>query len=645
VQHHSRRFFELLPIYAQLADEIGLLEHFCDQAVQPLLDFFYEQIDAQQYRYNVDHPLSFGHLDWLGQFVGLGEISGHHLGIGINPDWTTESKRRLIKKAWKYWQYKGTEQGVRDAIAFWLLWEESQSKDRLEIILPLGKSIQEFPPGWIVYGNQRNLWRVQTTSQTQRMGWCDRPSGYYIPRQFKLTPYEGWGKNYGSIYSRRILKYNTPPHIYGDLSRMGSHRPWLHFNDLSEEEWRLLFPGIFELNGEMFSVHDIPTVVGWLKGGTSSDWLIEQVKPNDFIDKPIFDSPHMRFGDIRRPRIDAFDCSTSTTKVRRWLKEPFCRYGHEWGRVKILNLENSKFKAPVLALAVRGQPYVRNPSTNPRLETISYSPAYRYYSKIEITEETRSAKTCYKCLPGAKWNLPDSTRIREEYVPNQIVETRTETKVKFLNIQKLSSKYPTFGQSYSRSTDVTRQAVEYTEFKGIFAEPRFGLLGYPWGMGNRYYILKGKYQNRRSTDEGSTINLCNLERRYGGMDLFVKRWEKVKPDPIVGLRQLFPGVENFTETQNWEFTFVTDKGWFVVPPHRLIALNSPDWRSAKKSTLLSKSFPYLLLEVFSRITIDCQLLQVKLELRNSQIKYLTFDPGLFVSHKAGVGFRQVLKVI
>jgi|LakMenE18May11ns_1017448.scaffolds.fasta_scaffold9916635_2 hypothetical protein len=37
-QQLFRRFYDNLPIYSRLADEIGLLQHFCDIGVQPPLD-------------------------------------------------------------------------------------------------------------------------------------------------------------------------------------------------------------------------------------------------------------------------------------------------------------------------------------------------------------------------------------------------------------------------------------------------------------------------------------------------------------------------------------------------------------------------------------------------------------------------------
>ena len=119
---HSRRLFENLPLYAQLADDIrlGLLAHLCDRGLQVELDIFHRLIEEQEYFYNPDHPLAFPHLVWLGKFVGLNSVEGYWAGLGINPDWEIPKQQQAIKNAIAYWQVKGTEIGIRQGVDLWL---------------------------------------------------------------------------------------------------------------------------------------------------------------------------------------------------------------------------------------------------------------------------------------------------------------------------------------------------------------------------------------------------------------------------------------------------------------------------------------------------------------------------------------------
>jgi hypothetical protein len=278
---YSKRLYDMLPVFARMVDEErGLLRHICDWGVQPELDNLYSKIQLQEYFYNPDHPASWGHLDWLGQFVGLGIIDGHWLGVGLKPSWSIETKVDVIKRAWNYWQIKGSEPGIREAIAMWLRFED---RDRLLLNLPFGTTPIDEPPNWHGWGTPYDVSLNQTFPEKQRLGWGNYWGTHYQPDYFTLQAEWTWewgvleGSDetieVGEIWQDRVegeenrplFDYVEPPDIYMDRSRMGDRELWMHFY-LKETEWNHIFPDIFELNLEILPVTTTASVFGWLQG-------------------------------------------------------------------------------------------------------------------------------------------------------------------------------------------------------------------------------------------------------------------------------------------------------------------------------------------------------------------------------------------
>ena len=271
---YKKRFYENLPIYARLADEeSGLLALLCDRLIQPHLDDIQRLLRQQEHFYDPDHPLASTHLDWLGQFVALGSIQGHFLGIGINPNWSVEQKRRIIWRAWKYWQVKGSEKGVREAIALWLQWEPAHDEERLLINHPFGDRPIATPPQWWGWASEFNVsggienrydaHLLQKYPERQHLGSGDYPGTFHQPFYHTLQQ-PSWAWDYGRCWSDRELDYVAPP-IYEDKwSRLGPRNIWLHAY-LKEYDWNRIFPDIFELLDEALPVTAIPTVFGWIE--------------------------------------------------------------------------------------------------------------------------------------------------------------------------------------------------------------------------------------------------------------------------------------------------------------------------------------------------------------------------------------------
>ena len=273
----------MLPIYARMVDEErGLLRHICDWGIQPELDEIYSKIRLQEYFYDPDHPASWGHLDWLGQFVGLGILDGHWLGVGLKPTWSIATKIDVIKRAWKYWQIKGSEAGIREAIAMWLRFED---KKRLLLNLPFGTTPTDEPPNWHGWNTPYDVSLNQTFPEKQRLGWGNYWGNHHRPDYFtlqadwawewgglvepgdegSLTPGEPWQDRVEDGEIIQTLNYVEPPDIYLDRSRMGDRELWMHFY-LQESEWNRIFPDIFDLNLEILPITTTATVFGWLQG-------------------------------------------------------------------------------------------------------------------------------------------------------------------------------------------------------------------------------------------------------------------------------------------------------------------------------------------------------------------------------------------
>ncbi|QLE46396.1 hypothetical protein FD723_39995 (plasmid) [Nostoc sp. C052] len=281
---YRRRFYENLPIYARLADEQqGLLRHICDAAIQPELDKIYEAFAGQEYYYDPNHPLSWDHLDWLGQFVGLGMIEDHWLGIGINPDWPIAWKIDAISRAWNYWQIKGSEAGIREAVAIWLRFDD---KKRFLLKLPFGQYADEGHPGWWDYETVYDDHLNKTFPERRNLAWGNHWGQQYRANYYSIqSPYPVW--DYLDLWSDKTWNYLPPHETIYDRSRLGDRELWMHFY-LKEWEWNQIFPNILTLNIEILPATTTATIFGWIElSGHCSCLLLERddsyIKTQTFI--------------------------------------------------------------------------------------------------------------------------------------------------------------------------------------------------------------------------------------------------------------------------------------------------------------------------------------------------------------------------
>ena len=633
---HSRRLFEMLPLYAQMADEMGILQHLCDVGVQPQLDTLYKIIELQEYLYDPDHPASFPHLDWLGQFVGLGKIEDHYLGVGINPEWPTIHKRNLIKSAWKYWQIKGTEKGIRMAIALWLLWDKSNDRQLLEIRQPLGRFPISQPPNWITCGTRYNHFRTQTFNELQQMGWGDAPGRTYRPR-YKIFTDPGKSWRYGNRYSDRRLVYRKPAEISGDCSMMGIFRPWMHFNELDETDWHKIFPDIFELNHEIWIATSTPTVIGWFH------FPVKELQPKVLPPRPIaykykFECDGIHYGDRYQPRI--VKKQEVITSQKRWtFWDKACRYGDPFGWTKPVTVPGPV--RPPMALAFYGDFYGTAAKLFDESRRSRIHPARFYYGDGVLTQSTKLETL--SCRPGVWLQVSEKAVAGDRFSAQVLtievttVETKIPTGDRLTNISMFQGdRFFDLRQNLLHSYPATK--VE--EVKRISAIVPFGFWnsGAPWN----YFVAKPG-QGRSGSEKTKLIQLCHFTRRYSRRILTIVE-KKAIPQRAIGLHELFPMLKLASDSSKWECQLSTELGWLVYPPISIVALNNANWKTARRSTAISREFPYLLVEFLGRSESDTLVSFIRIYLAGELVEARCFEKSLFMSAIGGFGVRIILQL-
>ncbi len=630
-QQLFRRFYDNLPIYARLADELGLLQHFCDIGVQPPLDELHNLVTTRSRYFDVDNPIAIPNLDWLGQFVGLGIVGKHYLGIGINPDWPVWAKRQIIKRVWRYWQLKGTETGVREAVLLWLLFEKAYDRQYFEIKYPIGRLVREQFPGWISYGDRYDSYRTQPFTEVQKVGFGDYPSLRGFPsRQKTLLPLSD--RLYGSQYCDRSLAYDSQPDppVRGDFSRMGVLKPWMHFHDLTEGEWHRIFPNIIELNQEIWEAGIIPTVVGWvpLSNGNLKLNPTPEAKPTY---KVVYDLDGHHYGDPYPGRTISKKIEEVVVHESKWIMDSdlFCHYGDSHGSC----LSTLKFIKKINNLSFAIPFGVEYNTVNDRISpTMHPAPFYKYYGAgIFIVKET-VVREVYNCQPGIMLEIYEKHEnvVKSEgdiitfYVFNQQQTGLTLAP---------QSVFPVWGESYySRFTDsVTPDRIPYTEK----IDPFYSSV-YP-----SQYFARFPSESAHCTNIQKEVQLCNLPYRFSTRTITKQEVIEIKAPP---LPKQYPELVAIADSQNWELLIYSSEGIVKLPPTTIMALSSPEWKTASRSTRISKKHPYLMLEFVSRFSSDIKIVAVSLQNQSRLFSQDSYLKSLEVPQLTHFGVRSIIQL-
>lgn len=243
---YDRKIYNNLSDYAKLADTENVLKHICD-VLQVEIDNAFNSYERIQFLLDPETTTD-SWMSFVGQMVGLSIQGSKYLGTGINPDWGMKQKRTLLLNAWKYWQKKGTEQGIREAVWLWLDWEGAKDKTKFHIIQPFGDRPLSKPPNWLSWGTlyHENLLRIH---QEKSFLGAEQINNYR--------------PNYLISKKSQPYSWHRPDEIV-DLSYLGPENLWLHLI-LNANEWNLVFPDIIELLPEIVSAGREPIVFGWYR--------------------------------------------------------------------------------------------------------------------------------------------------------------------------------------------------------------------------------------------------------------------------------------------------------------------------------------------------------------------------------------------
>jgi phage tail-like protein len=254
---YSTELYRNLPQNVRLADEQGLLLHFC-MAMQPTYDDILRILSQIEFTFDPEYTES-NLLDWYQQLVGLAPLGDRFIGIGLTPTWTPQHKREVIKQAWQYWQRRGTEQGVRDALFMWLQWPHSQQS--IYIKLPWGRRPSGTPPQWSGYNTIFGSWKTKRWRDRSHLGGGGAPGTRAILwREINTSTWNPADRLTGNINSA-IKNVDLPG------SRMGAHATWIYLQP--GQAWNQIFPQIFDLDLEAWDIQAQTVYFGWIDGGTT----------------------------------------------------------------------------------------------------------------------------------------------------------------------------------------------------------------------------------------------------------------------------------------------------------------------------------------------------------------------------------------
>jgi hypothetical protein len=273
---HSKQLFENLPLYAQLADDAGVLQIIAKIGIQPILDSIYLLLDQREARFDPYHPALRPDLQWAGQFVGLGAIGDHYLGIGLNPKWSDDVMLDVIHRAPKYWRILGTDPGIIEAISMWLRYDGP-----MRLYYPFGHTPTQSPPRWADYLTPYDDYALLGIEDAKILGGPFTWSSFTPQWRRYTSPYWEW--EYDESYGDSILEEQSVTMFSRDPG-MGPRHVWKFFY-LTPETWSLIFPDIHILDIETQPALTKPVNMGWLSYSLGVDLTWEDPRLNPPTEK------------------------------------------------------------------------------------------------------------------------------------------------------------------------------------------------------------------------------------------------------------------------------------------------------------------------------------------------------------------------
>jgi len=683
---YQRELYLNIPLYARLADDIGLVEHICD-SIQPNIDAAFRAIEKQEFLYNPEiAPREW--LQFLGQFVGLAIRNGKYLGFGLNPDWSDAHTRDVIQRAWAYWQIKGTELGIRTAIALWLQWEKALNPQDLAIHQPFSDRPADAPANWWTWDSTWDSHLIQTYEQRRHLG-AEGLIRYRPNYQTLVEPHWYW--EWGTLWCDPAIDCNFAPDIFGMRSHLGPHNSWLHFN-LSESDWSKVFPDFFELAPEIFPATAMWSVFAWItpKAVAPTIKLKRVVEQRvDFIDEfaidgfqyGIIDSsgdPTPKDNDLFElagslfPSVN-FPATTTTTLVTTeiefgvWLPEYW--FGQWWYQTEsrghkiytetlVLDLTEM---LPIESLSIESiwQVDIDQPISNYGMAAEWF---YKAYENYEYTQETTVTNPGTDCVSGITTYLEvaDSPLpIDEENVPFVGITTSSgiipgeriyfpgDGAMEALSGDTLLMDIELQIES-SLEIDFTREPVAFALRKMqqlIEFIPPPNVADYFCEYNNQYpYICGFKQQNSLALPNlvSKKIRLCNVFGLWGGGSSIMKTRKKRKP--TIGnkqpLSELYPLLGAALEPMGWRLVVETSEQLFLLSPITLFWYSNIDGIEKRSSTFsFEEGCTTLYLEFLLTSVKNTKIHSCTLWLFDNYIQHQTFYYPLEDQIQTHVGFK------
>lgn len=616
-----RELYRNLPYYPRSLDDSGILQHICE-AIQPNLETAYDLLDSQDNLFNPE-VCPDGFLDWLGQAVGAAPVGGQWQGLGMNPNWHPGYKRYFLSRIWIYWQIKGTELGVREAIALWLKYR-AWEKSALTINLPFGRTPTSSPPNWWGYDIPYDYHCLQTYPERRHLGGGDYPQ-YFSPVWFFLDSEYRW--EYGLVWGgqEQELEYHEAEKTV-DSSHLGTNSPWVHFYP-EEQEWNNVFPDIDTLNLEIWNANARVSTFGWKHLQRCRFDLKRSQFQGDKKTITEFEFDGFQYGDgISGGTLWGFPVTPDTqeTVVTESLVEfgiyPESQYDDLWIEQWYVPLE-TKLTRSLSTVTIPG-----NPCTPGILTSI----------KIGGFKDV--------IIPGQPARAANSSLLRVEQ-SYDIEFSNTQNNADDISSEKLF--IPSLGEVTFKEVDISLEAVSI----GAIALTNYIDAGYSWEQplciatydtyfdaGYLWYVPATPKTSdtvvQVENDDAQEVILCNLSALWSSLTTTYWNQYEIEANPReYSIYDLYPELNDILNADSWNVHVLTPEGIYVSKP--FVAFFNRE--TGRSSEFIKSGKNSLHLEFALQIGQDTSVESFSLLFKNKAIAYETYENPLSWTKKTAVG--------
>lgn len=620
----SPRLYDNLPLYAKMVDEDGVLEHVAE-SLQTHLDAQRRRVEERPYTFDPKlAPANF--LPFLGQFAGLANDGNRWLGIGLNVDWPVEHQRKVIERAPKYWASKGTDLGIREAIALWLMWEPAHDEGRLLLTLPFGETPTSMPPQWGDYYTPYEFDLNQTWVEKQRYGPGDHAS--YSPVLYQQLDSQ-WTGEWNEPWSDRCFDIALPKFAETQGSGLAPQRPWMHFF-VHEYEWNLIAPYINELNPAIWNTHANPVVFLWLSLMSAAPVVLEE--PPDaaqFTVEIQCVEEGFEFGDWWPYPSESPPTSGPASIEQSGAIDgtfPGHGFGDHWNSVHY---------------ATDGTAWYWSPEVEPTGAEAGAGPV--------VPEEGLA------CTPGIEVEVEISRETlvipAVEYDPNQFMERVEGWSIALIDhgVELPDTvEIEPLDHGITHNLEIWSFALTSDDLCRFEEPVNIHLYGYSWSEGWQYYSPGGLLEPERTIEQSTTnlVQLCNIRDVYSQQRILEQREIRTPiPAQEVTLFGLYPMLQRASDLRNWSMVLETCHELITLAPATAFWTNKNgpgELADRAQSPSLDEGRLNLYLEYVFELPHDTELLSFGLYLDGTLIRGRDFASALTLNQWNAGGIRFVV---